>query len=122
MSPRQGVVLYGPPASGKDTVTQSLADLDSRYRLFARLKVGSGKTAGYRMGTAEQLRQLETAGDVVYANSRYSSTYVIDRPGWTARSRPGCPWCTSVRSTASVPWSTATRPTGLWCCCGARGR
>ncbi|MFD8695380.1 phosphotransferase-like protein [Kitasatospora purpeofusca] len=33
------------------------------------------------MGTAEQLADLEKAGDVVYQNSRYGNTYVIDRPG-----------------------------------------
>ncbi|MFJ9412439.1 guanylate kinase [Streptomyces sp. NPDC101393] len=81
MSSKQGVILYGPPASGKDTVTAALAELSPRYAQFARLKVGSGKSAGYRMGTAEQLRQLEAAGAVVYANSRYGNTYVIDAPG-----------------------------------------
>lgn len=81
MTSGQGVVLYGPPASGKDTVTAALTELNSRYAQFARLKVGSGKSAGYRMGTTEQLRELEAAGDVVYANVRYGNTYVIDRPG-----------------------------------------
>lgn len=81
MSGRQGVILYGPPAAGKDTVTQELTNLGSRYGQFARLKVGSGRTAGYRMGTAEQLRELKAAGGIVYANERYGSTYVVDRPG-----------------------------------------
>ena len=81
MNPKQGVILYGPPASGKDTVTAALTELNPRYAQFARLKVGAGKSAGYRMGTAEQLRELEAAGDVVYANTRYGNTYVIDRPG-----------------------------------------
>ncbi|MGA5207941.1 phosphotransferase-like protein [Streptomyces variegatus] len=81
MTGRQGVVLYGPPAAGKDTVTMALAELSPRYAQFARLKVGAGKSAGYRMGTAEQLRELEAAGGVVYANSRYGNTYVIDAPG-----------------------------------------
>ncbi|MER5974597.1 guanylate kinase [Streptomyces sp. NPDC002055] len=88
---KQGVILYGPPASGKDTVTEALAELDARYAQFARLKVGSGKTSGYRMGTAEQLRELETAGDVVYANSRYGNTYVIDVPGLDAAFEGGVP-------------------------------
>jgi guanylate kinase len=81
VSEQQGVILYGPPASGKDTVTQELAKLGSRYGQFERLKVGSGRNAGYRIGTPEQLRDLEAAGDVVYVNSRYGNTYAIDRPG-----------------------------------------
>ncbi|MEV8435085.1 phosphotransferase-like protein [Streptomyces chartreusis] len=81
MTEKQGVILYGPPASGKDTVTTALSELDSKYAQFARLKIGSGKSAGYRMGTAEQLRELEAAGDVVYANARYGNRYAIDRPG-----------------------------------------
>ncbi|MFI2031880.1 phosphotransferase-like protein [Streptomyces buecherae] len=91
MTGKQGVVLYGPPASGKDTVTAALSELDPRYAQFARLKVGSGKSAGYRMGTAEQLRELETAGGVVYTNHRYGNTYVIDRPGLDAAFAAGVP-------------------------------
>ncbi|MEU3407512.1 guanylate kinase [Streptomyces sp. NPDC006670] len=81
MTVKRGVVLYGPPAAGKDTITTALAQLNPAYTQFARLKVGSGKSAGYRMGTADRLRELEAAGAVVYANSRYGNTYVIDAPG-----------------------------------------
>jgi guanylate kinase len=88
---KQGVILYGPPASGKDTVATTLTELNSKYAQFARLKVGSGKSAGYRMGTAEQLDELEAAGDVVYANARYGNTYVIDRPGVDAAFAAGVP-------------------------------
>ncbi|SCD38271.1 guanylate kinase, partial [Streptomyces sp. di50b] len=88
---KQGVILYGPPASGKDTVTTALSELDSRYTQFERLKVGTGKSDGYRMGTAEQLRVLEAAGDVVYANTRYGNTYVIDAPGLSAAFAAGVP-------------------------------
>lgn len=91
MSSKQGVILYGPPAAGKDTVTTALTELRSQYRQFARLKVGSGKSAGYRMGTAEQLHELEAAGNVVYANARYGNTYVIDRPGLDAAFVAGVP-------------------------------
>lgn len=91
MNPKQGVILYGPPAAGKDTVTTALTELHSKYAQFARLKVGSGKSAGYRMGTAGQLRELEAAGDVVYANARYGNTYVIDRPGVAAAFAAGVP-------------------------------
>ncbi|MFF7903740.1 guanylate kinase [Streptomyces sp. NPDC007920] len=91
MTEKQGVILYGPPASGKDTVTTALSELDSRYTQFTRLKVGTGKSNGYRMGTAEQLRELEAAGDVVYANTRYGNTYVIDAPGLDAAFAAGVP-------------------------------
>ncbi|MFH9697466.1 guanylate kinase [Streptomyces globisporus] len=91
MNPKQGVILYGPPASGKDTVTSALTEMNPRYAQFARLKVGTGKVAGYRMGTAEQLHELEAAGDVVYANARYGNMYVIDRPGVDAAFASGVP-------------------------------
>ncbi|MFI7359475.1 guanylate kinase [Streptomyces avidinii] len=91
MISKQGVILYGPPASGKDTVTSALAELNSKYAQFARLKVGTGKAAGYRMGTPEQLHELEAAGGVVYANARYGNTYVIDRPGVDTAFAAGVP-------------------------------
>ncbi|MFE2943382.1 guanylate kinase [Streptomyces sp. NPDC059255] len=84
MKLKAGVILYGPPAAGKDTVTSALAALNPKYVQFARLKLGTGKSAGYRMGTAEDLNELEAAGHVVYANSRYGNTYVIDAPGLDA--------------------------------------
>jgi guanylate kinase len=74
-------LLYGPPAAGKDTITAALTELDARYVPFTRLKIGSGKTEGYRMGTLEQLAGLEAAGDVIYRNDRYGNIYVVDRPG-----------------------------------------
>lgn len=76
-----GILLYGPPASGKDTVTDALTALDASYVPFARLKIGSGRTHGYRMGTRDQLAELEARGEVIYRNDRYDSTYVVDRPG-----------------------------------------
>lgn len=91
MSSQQGVILYGPPASGKDTVTTALTELDPTYAQFARLKVGAGKSSGYRMGTAQQLHELEAAGDVIYANSRYGNTYVVDAPGLDTAFEAGPP-------------------------------
>lgn len=77
---RAGIILYGPPASGKDTVTAALAVLEPRAQLFRRLKIGSGRTAGYRMGEPQDLVGLESSGGVLYANRRYGATYVVDRP------------------------------------------
>ncbi|MER5642180.1 HAD family hydrolase [Kitasatospora sp. NPDC002227] len=87
----RGVILYGPPAAGKDTVTRALAALDPMFSLFSRVKVGPGRSAGYRMGTPEQLEELRAAGAVVYENSRYDSTYVTDRPGLDAAFAAGVP-------------------------------
>ncbi|MFY1656989.1 kinase [Micromonospora sp. WMMD1274] len=76
----RGVILYGPPAAGKDTITRALRDLDPACRLFQRLKAGPGRTAGYRMTTVEHIDQLRAAGDVVWENHRYGAVYVVDRP------------------------------------------
>ncbi|MGV9668376.1 hypothetical protein [Nocardia niigatensis] len=81
MTERQvGVILYGPPAAGKDTVTAALHRSAPQFEQYQRLKVGPGRTAGYRMGTEADLERLTESGQVVYANRRYSSVYVIDRP------------------------------------------
>jgi guanylate kinase len=78
---RSGILLYGPPAAGKDTVSTALTALDARYVPFRRLKVGSGKSTGYRMGTAAQLANLQASGDVIYRTERYGNVYAVDRPG-----------------------------------------
>ncbi|MGW1681656.1 kinase [Saccharopolyspora sp. NPDC002376] len=74
------IVLYGPPAAGKDTVNDALSRIDTRYEHFRRLKCGSGRSAGYRMISTAQLDELrEQPGEVLWENRRYSSTYVVDR-------------------------------------------
>ena len=74
------VILYGPPACGKNTITDELARLDRRYALFDRLKVGAGSTDGYRMTTPAEIAKLRASDDVLYENHRYGNTYLIDRP------------------------------------------
>lgn len=74
-----GLILYGAPAVGKDTVTKAVATADSRFRLFERLKAGPGRTAGYRMTTTSQLDRLARDGEIVWENSRYGARYAIDR-------------------------------------------
>ncbi|MGX1909310.1 guanylate kinase [Streptomyces phaeochromogenes] len=77
----QGILLYGPPTSGKDTITAALCELNPTYSAFERLKIGSGRTRGYRMGSADQLTEIEEGGDVIYRNDRYGNIYLVDRPG-----------------------------------------
>ncbi|REE62398.1 guanylate kinase [Streptomyces sp. 3212.3] len=74
-----GVILYGPPGSGKDTITAELSVFQPDFRLFLRLKAGRGRITGYRLTTAEHIEELAQAGDVLYRNSRYGAEYAIDR-------------------------------------------
>ncbi|NUS81015.1 MAG: AAA family ATPase [Streptomyces sp.] len=83
MSP-SGVILYGPPGSGKDTVTAELSSLRTEFTLFQRLKAGPGRTAGYRLTTAQHIEELSRAGDVLYRHRRYDAEYAIDRAGVSA--------------------------------------
>ncbi|MDO3687683.1 hypothetical protein [Micromonospora sp. C28ISP2-4] len=76
----RGVILYGPPAAGKDTITRALTDADPADRLFRRLKAGPGRTAGYRMTTADKLKELRSRGEVAWENDRYGARYIVDRP------------------------------------------
>lgn len=74
-----GVVLYGAPATGKDTVTTALCSLGS-FAHFERLKSGPGRTAGYRMVDAGQLDAvLATPDEVIWQDDRYGATYIVDR-------------------------------------------
>ena len=76
---RRAVILYGPPASGKSTITRCLEHIDGRYGLFPRLKAGGGRAAEYRIVTREYIEGLRIAGDIVWANERYGAMYAIDR-------------------------------------------
>lgn len=78
-----GVILYGPPASGKDTITNELTRLHPRYMPFRRVKVGSGNTNGYRLASPEELANLHAAGQLLYQNERYGNFYAVDRPHLT---------------------------------------
>jgi guanylate kinase len=78
--PPSGIALYGAPASGKDTITEALSELDSRYVHFRRLKAGGGRTEGYRLCTLTEMEDLRNRGLIVYENARYDSLYAIDRP------------------------------------------
>ncbi|WP_280410124.1 kinase [Nocardia brasiliensis] len=76
-----GLILYGAPATGKDTVTAALISAYPQFRLFQRLKVGPGRTESYRMTDQATLDALTSAGEILWENQRYGSRYAIDRPG-----------------------------------------
>ncbi|MER5839783.1 guanylate kinase [Streptomyces prasinus] len=73
------VVLYGPPTAGKDTLTAALTAADSRFQLLTKLKQGTGRSAGYRFITEDELDELRAQDRVVVETRRYGNVYVIDR-------------------------------------------
>jgi guanylate kinase len=74
-----GIILYGPPAAGKDTVTAALTTLDPAYLPFRRLKSGAGRTEGYRMASRAEIDRLRKAGELIWENRRYEAEYFVDR-------------------------------------------
>ena len=74
-----GVILYGPPGSGKDTISAELTRLRPAFALFQRLKAGPGRSTGYRLTSPEHIEDLARSGDLLYRNARYGAEYAIDR-------------------------------------------
>ncbi|MEU0035518.1 guanylate kinase [Streptomyces sp. NPDC006333] len=78
------MILYGPPGSGKDAITNELTRLRPEFALFERLKAGPGRTTGYRLTTVDHIKELSRAGGLLYRNTRYDAEYAIDRRGVAA--------------------------------------
>ena len=76
---KRGVILYGPPTSGKDTITAELTRQDDRFALLPKLKAGTGRTTGYRAVSADDLAALRQAGRLVIETERYGNRYAVDR-------------------------------------------
>ncbi|MEV6163152.1 guanylate kinase [Streptomyces sp. NPDC052052] len=72
------IVLYGPPTAGKDTVTTALCAAHARFESVIKLKHGSGRSAGYRFVTAEELDDLRHQGRIVVETRRYGNIYAVD--------------------------------------------
>lgn len=75
----KGVMLYGPPASGKNTITSALTCLDDRFTLFERLRAALAPKAGYRNISAAEADALAAQGQIIYENLRYGNRYIVDR-------------------------------------------
>ncbi|MGC4814117.1 kinase [Micromonospora sp. DT228] len=117
---RAGIILYGPPAAGKDTVTQALHLADTRCSLFERLKVGGGRTEGYRMISESELANLADRGEIVWENRRYGAVYAVDRAGLSRHSDSGVPvlhlgQSKAIEAVKNADYSIAWLVVYLWC-------
>jgi guanylate kinase len=116
----QAIILYGPPAAGKDTITRELELLGHGHTHFQRLKVGNGRVSGYRQITEPDLRKMREHGDILYKNSRYGATYAIDRPHLDAITENGHTPVVHIGQTAGILALLQRYPAnwlviGLWC-------
>ena len=110
----RGVILYGPPGAGKDTVTSALTRLRPDYRLAQRLKAGPGRTTGYRLTTVEEIDALTAAGHVLWRNNRYGATYATDRPHLDALLQAGLVPVLHLGQPAAIDAIVAAAPDITW--------
>jgi len=73
-----GIVLYGPPASGKSTICDALKNLNPRYQLVKPLKIGAGNADGYRTVSSRAMAERRDVGAILYDWRRYDNTYALD--------------------------------------------
>jgi guanylate kinase len=109
------LVLYGPPAAGKDTITTALAALDNRYRLYERLKVGGGRTEGYRIVDRQCVEQLRRDGQLLWENYRYGALYAVERDS-LLRMLPECIPVVHLGQPEAIDAIRAALPESQWTC------
>jgi guanylate kinase len=109
----KGIILYGPPASGKDTITSALSEIEPRCALFQRLKAGNGKSHTYRMVTEERIRELSKHGQIAWSNRRYGSLYAVDTPELMDALSSGIP-VIHLGQVAAIPAVKSATPLADW--------
>lgn len=84
----KGLVLLGPPAAGKDTIT-TLLEQRSDLRLVRKVKAGSGRAAGYRLVSSETFDGHAERGEMISAVERYGNRYGVLRSDVVAVQQDG---------------------------------
>jgi guanylate kinase len=85
---KHAVLLYGPPAAGKDTITAEICrQQPQRFALYKKLKAGSGRIEGYRPAALEDLADSRRRGEILHETCRYGSVYAVDHAGFDAFTR-----------------------------------
>ncbi|MFJ8848762.1 guanylate kinase [Streptomyces sp. NPDC102437] len=108
------VVLYGPPTAGKDTVTAALCSADSRFQPVTKLKHGTGRSAGYRFVTAEELDDLRRRGRIAVATRRYGNVYAVDRLSLTQPQEQGLVPVTHIGNVTDMRTLLDRTPEASW--------
>lgn len=109
-----GIVLYGPPTAGKDTVTAALCSAESRFRLVTKLKLGTGRSAGYRFVTAEELDDLRRRGRIVVETLRYGNVYAVDHLSVTQPQAQGLVPVTHIGNATDMRTLLGRTPEASW--------
>jgi guanylate kinase len=84
-----------PTSSRENTVTQALTRLDNRHKLYQLMKVGPGRTAGYRMTTLSHVNTLRSTSSAVRETRRYNALHIVDRAPLADMLKPisqSCTW------------------------------
>jgi len=75
------LLLSGTPASGKDSITNALINLDSKFVHFKKHKIATGGKldTSYHLVTKKEFHQMENNGEFVQCHYRYDRGYGVAR-------------------------------------------
>jgi len=81
MNTAQILLLSGPPASGKDTVSHELINRNNRFVLFKKHRAGGETNSGYIDISTAQFKEMEAQNKFIQSHLRYGRLYGVSRDG-----------------------------------------
>lgn len=75
----QGLIIYGPPASGKTSIASALKSYTDKFVPFRKIKCGGTTSDEYRQADPAKIAALRNSRSIIYENSRYGNLYVVDK-------------------------------------------